>query len=191
MFRIALTPCSPARRTRMYQLRCQSGLGTARAGPGRPDLPRSSRRERPSRRRARRAGGAGRLGRPLGPPRAGAAASAPETQTHAQSARAGSVRGGSWGHCRRRCSLRTIMSPSARAPATANLAQGRPFLSESDRDPRGPGEGRGGFLPRRKQVCGARPRGNAARPPSPAQGSRRRQPAGFSIRSTISNNNLL
>lgn len=34
MFRIALTPCSPARRTRMYQLRCQSGLGRRGRGPG-------------------------------------------------------------------------------------------------------------------------------------------------------------
>lgn len=38
MFKIALTPCSPPLQTRMYQLPCQSGLGTAQAGPGGRDL---------------------------------------------------------------------------------------------------------------------------------------------------------
>lgn len=32
-------PCSPALQTRMYQLQCQAGLGTAQAGPGWLDLP--------------------------------------------------------------------------------------------------------------------------------------------------------
>lgn len=45
MFKIVPTPCSPRLQTRMYQLQCQSGLGTAQAGPPRPGPTSSSQRE--------------------------------------------------------------------------------------------------------------------------------------------------
>lgn len=73
MFKIALTPLLAPRQTRMYQLRCQSGLGTPRRG-------RSSRRARRSWRRAH-----GRRlapGHPPWPPRAEATPVRPATQTH-------------------------------------------------------------------------------------------------------------
>lgn len=119
-----------ARRCRPARASCRvSRRGGRRGGAVRPDLPRSSRRERRRRRRAR--GRRLALGHPLWLPRAEAAQSAP-AHPHPQSWEGGVrpprppfVRRGDGGHLRLSRSWRTVMSPSARAPDTESLAQGR------------------------------------------------------------------
>lgn len=157
MFKIALTPCSPAPQTRMYPLRCQSGWGRRRRGRP-PDLPRSSRRQRRSWRRAGRAEPGAWVTRcgcqGQGPPvRSRDPDPHSDREGGVRPPRRPSVRRGNWGHISL-IAQRTIMSPSARPGRQVSCT--RTFISLRVRLRLVIAPGREGRLPstRRKQVCG-------------------------------------